>query len=172
MRILMFTATAFMLAAAAPSWAQTAAPADTAGQAAPAKTAEPGYDEAIITDCLAKNADGGSLCMGTASFKCMMAPGGIATAGMHDCFKKETAQWDGLLNDAYDELTAEPGARSDALQAVQRDWIAFVDSACAWEAGAYEGGTLAGTAGGACRMMRTATRALELRGYLQEGAER
>ena len=139
---------------------------------ASAQTAEPVHDDALLTACLAENAEAGDVCIGRASTACMATPGGDTTVGMSTCIAAETAQWDGLLNDAYKELTAEPGKRADDLQAVQRSWIAFVDAACAYETGAYEGGTMAGSVGGACKMTNTARRALDLRGYQQEGSVR
>ncbi|MDO5370691.1 lysozyme inhibitor LprI family protein [Paracoccus sp. (in: a-proteobacteria)] len=128
------------------------------------------YDPALIPACLGAAPDQTArrACIGLASQACMNAAGGETTAGMHGCLSPEIAQWDEMLNAAYAGLRQSSDSRATALRDAQRAWIAFVDAACAYEASAYEGGSLAGVVGGTCRMQRTAERALELRGYVEE----
>lgn len=154
MRILLATA---LLALAAPAWAQDA---------------EPAYDAGLVTACLSETESGSDVCVGRGSTACMAAPGGDTTVGMGSCIAAETKQWDDLLNEAYADLTAGGGERAEALKSAQRAWIDFVDAACDYEAAAYDGGTMAGTAGGSCRMRQTARRAVDLRGYLLQDAAR
>lgn len=122
------------------------------------------YDPGLLTTCLARS--GGESCIGRASDACMGTPAGQTTLGMRECLGLETAQWDEMLNAAYRDLTTQPGERANALKKAQRAWIAFVAAACVYEAGAYEGGTMAGIATGSCRLRETARRALDLQGYL------
>ena len=76
----------------------------------------------------------------------------------------------------HDELDLAPGkvrvkrgggaAGHNGLRDMQRAWIAWRDATCAFEAGEYAGGTLAGTVATGCMMQRTGDQVLWLAGEL------
>lgn len=128
----------------------------------------PKFDPAPVTDCLA--ADGGHDCIGVAAISCMEGEGGQTTLGMNTCLAAERDFWDGRLNDAYRSGMANTTPdRADALRQMQRAWIGFRDAACDYDAGRYEGGSLAGTVLVQCQMELTATQAMRLEASLGEG---
>ncbi|MDO5706627.1 MAG: lysozyme inhibitor LprI family protein [Paracoccus sp. (in: a-proteobacteria)] len=141
-----------------------------AAQDAPARD----YDGGILTACLAEHTGDDRLsCIGKASDPCMDS----STVGMVGCLAQETDQWDGLLNAAYQVLTADAEnadkelegtgltvpLSAPALQQMQRAWIAFRDAACDYEAATWQGGTGAGPAAQHCLMDLTARQALRLK---------
>ena len=95
---------------------------------------------------------------------------------MGGCLSREADFWDARLNQVYDGLMraeqafdAENAAAglavakaADALQGMQRAWIAFRDAACAYEASQWGGGTGAGPATAECLMRTTAEQSLRL----------
>ncbi|WP_230383057.1 lysozyme inhibitor LprI family protein [Paracoccus shanxieyensis] len=130
------------------------------------------YDADAVTACLSAATDDGQrwACIGQASDGCMAAPGGASTVGMTQCLGHERADWDRLLNDNYAKLVAQT-KDSDAgnaqpvlpaLQAMQRDWIAFRDASCTFAALQFQGGTAAGPAGESCLLQLTGEQALRL----------
>ncbi|MDT1061643.1 lysozyme inhibitor LprI family protein [Paracoccus sp. CPCC 101403] len=158
--------------------------------ATPAVADEPAYDPNILTACLDRTAgDTGNarVCIGEASTACMAKPGGDTTVGMGNCLAAETKDWDALLNREYTRLlkraeeadadlvklgsAADPAA--PVLKQSQRDWIAFRDSSCRYEAVRFQGGTAGGPASANCMMQLTGEQALRLRdmGRDNEGAQ-
>ncbi len=114
-------------------------------------------------------------CIGQAANRCMEdSPQGYSTVQMGACLDAELGWWDGLLNTEYRGLMAELEA-SDAdlpahlavqagyLRDMQRAWIRLRDSACAFEASRWQGGTGASPAAIGCLLQRTAQQALFLR---------
>lgn len=103
-------------------------------------------------------------CIGQYSQACMrLSADGETTSGMIRCTSQEYQAWDGRLNAAYTQLRAgiEP-ERADALQAAQRAWIALRDADCAFDASAYEGGTLQPLIHEQCLLGYAARRSLRL----------
>ncbi|HEX6042336.1 lysozyme inhibitor LprI family protein [Longimicrobium sp.] len=84
---------------------------------------------------------------------------------MNVCAAERYARAGSLLNARYQRLLAviagEPH-RVEALRAAQRAWIAFRDAHCAFEASAFEGGTMQPMVEALCRANVTARRSNEL----------
>lgn len=158
--------------------------------AAPAVAQDLTYSFAPVPECL--DAAGSDVtarraCIGLAATACMNATEmGSTTVGMGFCFDNEWHDWDDRLNASYPRLMAQAerhdaemkdwgatvAAQAEALRTMERDWIAFRDSACAFEASLWSGGTGAGPAATACMMQETALQALRLEealGYFCEG---
>lgn len=147
--------------------------------AAPAAAQDFAYDPALLTSCLQTNAAKPDSCIGAASKVCLEGEGGSTTVGTVSCLAAENAQWDALLNTAYEAVLAEAestdaelkqlGSAADpqapALREMQRSWIAFRDAACSYEASRWGGGSGAGPAATGCVMQLTARQALRLMGY-------
>lgn len=145
------------------------------------------FDGGLVTACLDRiqSATTGTdmpdfaSCIGAASGPCIESPGGYSTVGMSSCLGQEYDVWDGLLNDSYGRVMAAAkatdaemagmGSSADpmepALKQMQRDWIAFRDSACAYEATRWGGGTGGGPASVDCMLQLTARQYLRLRAY-------
>lgn len=147
----------------------------------------PAFDPSLLETCL----DNASLraeqgeerdaesCVGVAAEQCMKEEGGDTTAGMVQCQSRETGFWDARLNDAYaaamaqaeemDRINAkaDPSApkQAAALKQMQRDWIAFRDSSCAYERSLWGSGSGAAVALAGCALSITAEQALRLERY-------
>jgi uncharacterized protein YecT (DUF1311 family) len=96
---------------------------------------------------------------------CQTMPEGQSNLGMADCFRLETAIWDGLLNDNFRRLR-ELLDDKQAAQArdMQKAWIAARDATCAF----YDvkvHGSMAIPMAAACLARETARRALLLRAF-------
>lgn len=142
----------------------------------------PEFDAAITDSCLASDADPMS-CIGKAASACIDTPSGSTTVGMSWCLSQELAQWDGLLNDSYGKVMARSKAtdaemadiasaapeQAPLLRQMQRDWMAYRDSACSYEGSRWGGGTGAGPAGTDCMLTQTARQYLWINNYLTEG---
>ncbi|TGN60947.1 DUF1311 domain-containing protein [Paracoccus liaowanqingii] len=152
-----------------------------AGPAA-AQEGPPSFDAGPLIACLEGEAphDG---CIGLASAACMAGPDGQTTVGMGFCLDAERQIWDDRLNTAYGALMERAEAtdaemtglgssappQAPALREMQRDWIAYRDAACTYEAVRWGGGTGAGPAATQCALTLTARQTLWLDGYLVEG---
>lgn len=138
----------------------------------------PDYDPAILSTCIS-DATGDTerhACIGIAARACLNTEAGSSTVGVGYCYSSEWEQWDARLNAAYQRLleTQAEVARDNAafndqipdavelMRDMQRDWIAFRDHACSWEAVQWGGGTGAGPASAACMMTLTAQQTLFL----------
>ena len=141
----------------------------------------PGYDGSLIPVCLDRvAAEDGDLaaCIGAAADPCMAQPGGATTLGMVQCLTAETRDWDMLLNAWYAKAmerakamdAAGGGAEASApvLKQAQRNWIAYRDETCRFEALRYQGGSMGGISRAGCLQDMTARQALRLR-TLAEG---
>ena len=106
-------------------------------------------------------------CVGTVASACREEPAGQTTVGMVECYARETAVWDGLLNSHYaaleEELDPAPFA---ALRDTQRKWIAYRDAKCGLPYHFFDGGSIARPIGADCMNHETARRANELADYL------
>ncbi len=151
------------------------------------------FDDALLPACLGQVAqdhaqtdvegDPRRACIGQAATACMQGEGGSTTVGMVECLGQETAQWDKLLNDHYAkaltafqaddaELKALGSAAPPAapvLQQAQRNWVAYRDKSCEFEAVRYQGGTAGGPASAGCMLDLTAAQALRLMDILGTG---
>jgi len=124
-------------------------------------------ERAVITSCL----DAAALvrvartrCIGRVSGPCLEADGATSTAAMTGCHVRENMVWDGLLNEAYDNLKGQlPEKAASALTELQKTWISWRDAKCNFPFAFYEGGSIARPISAACLMDATAARAIELR---------
>lgn len=119
-------------------------------------------------------------CVGLASDVCMRQPGGDTTVGMTDCIGSEYQFWDRKLNQIYqivlsiaesmDQQMADLGSAAEqqapALRQMQRDWIAYRDSACRYERSRWGGGTGGGPASANCMLELAARQVFWLQQYL------
>lgn len=114
--------------------------------------------------------DGLAACVGDAAQACENLSASPTTLDMNACRAAEAAWWDDRLNEVYGDLRqlveARDETRTQGLRDMQRAWIAWRDAACAFEAGEYAGGTLAGTVAASCMMQRTGDQVLWLAGEL------
>ena len=158
--------------------------------AAPAFAQEPErppFDASLIDTCLEDaarqagpdTAPDYARCIGAASGPCLDSPNGSSNAAMSYCLGEELAVWDKKLNASYatvmaaakaaDAEMAELGSaaarQEPLLRQMQRDWIAFRDSACSYEGSRWGGGTGAGPAGVECSVQLTAEQYLRLRAW-------
>lgn len=158
-------------------------------------TAIPGIEQAAAdeinftdwatTSCIS-NAPAGHAqldCIGKSAQDCMQTTRhGETTVGMMACYDAERAYWDDRLNMAYQVLisqhrssdrelqklgSAAPSV-AEALQAMQRTWIAWRDASCRYERTIWLGGTGGGPATAACLMMLTARQALALEDWRRD----
>ncbi|WBU65321.1 lysozyme inhibitor LprI family protein [Paracoccus aerodenitrificans] len=182
--------TGFALAAALSAWSLAAAQDFATEDVAAVPPDEPAEELALVALCL-EQADAapdsragrsGTGCIGLAAQACMAQPGGDSTASMIGCTAQETAFWDGILNESYQELIAEakgwthPGdprvttemAPEILLRQMQRDWIAYRDSTCDWNARPWQGGSIVGVIRAGCLLDETALQALRLRRALHD----
>ena len=141
------------------------------GMAEPARAqgAKPTQPQiAAIRACLDKNQDDVTEAERQCLFNLVAAPcqntsEGQSNLGMADCFRLETAIWDGLLNENYKALRESLDAQQAArLRDMQRAWVVSRDSTCAF----YDvkiHGSIAIPSAAACLARETARRALLLK---------
>ena len=151
----------------------------TAGPAM-AQDAPAGYDGSLIPTCLDRVAAGGdpAACIGAAADPCMAQPGGQTTLGMVQCLTAETHDWDSLLNRWYGKAMDRAKSRdrdsggdeptAPVLKQAQRNWIAYRDESCRYEALRYQGGSIAGVVRARCLQELTARQALRLRALAEQ----
>ncbi len=101
-------------------------------------------------------------CIGVVATPCQAAPGGESTAGMTQCFDRETAAWDERLNANYKTRLADAtNEYGDALKKMQRAWIAYRDAKCSSIHAEFEG-TMAIPLTASCMLTETARQAIFL----------
>lgn len=134
-------------------------------------TAAPGVgysaqDKATIETCIEtaqRNAQRANVCIGTAAQACESLPEMASTMGMRDCYERENAYWDEMLNDRYQKLLVNfSKTNAEKLRAMQRTWIAWRTQKCEMPYMLFEGGSMAGPMAAYCVMETTGERALEL----------
>lgn len=115
-------------------------------------------------------------CIGSSARLCMDAtPGGNSTLGMIGCLDQEAQYWDRRLNETYRVLRAQTRqvdaeapdfapSLADALREMQRAWIIFRDTTCAYEVAQWGGGSGGGPARLGCLMRQSGAQSL----YLEE----
>ncbi|MDO5604109.1 MAG: lysozyme inhibitor LprI family protein [Paracoccus sp. (in: a-proteobacteria)] len=127
--------------------------------------------------------DGGAqACIGLAAQACLEGESGNTTVGMSYCVGQEFDLWDKRLNSAYEAVMADAKKvdkemadlgsaapeTAGPLRQMQRDWIAFRDSACEYEVSRWGGGTGGGPAGYSCLMTLTAQQYFWLLAYVPD----
>ncbi len=89
-----------------------------------------------------------------------------------DCYDRELAVWDAMLNKSYQALLKGLDEDQQAkLREMQRAWIASRDKTCEFLY-VYFQGTMANPMIAACKSRTTARQALYLRGFAEDVAER
>jgi uncharacterized protein YecT (DUF1311 family) len=142
----------------------------------------PAKDVATIGDCLRKQAQkkGGSsqeadeaACLMTVAKPCM---GGDEAAAVDrrkiDCLDRERQVWDKIVNDSYQTMmkALEPDQQTK-LREMQRSWIHTRDLTCAFWYDYFQG-TMANPMIAYCNNRETARRAIYLRIFATDIAER
>ncbi len=152
--------------------------------ALPATAQDIAWTPEATETCLAEAAEpfAQKLCIGRSAATCIDTPDGYTTVGMSFCASQEAAYWDTRLNAAYGQLrdveaavdaelaalgSAAP-SMSDALRQMQRAWIVYRDTTCAYEASQFGGGTGSGPATANCVMRLTGAQALDLENRLAQ----
>ena len=140
----------------------------------------PEATEACLAKAILPSED--EACIGTSAQLCIDTPDGYTTVGMGFCLGHERDYWDARLNAAYgqlmeieksvdDEMTklgSSVPSSVEALRNMQRAWITFRDSACAYERVQWGGGSGGGPAVANCQMVMTGQQALRLEYRLEE----
>ncbi|WP_180898531.1 lysozyme inhibitor LprI family protein [Martelella soudanensis] len=139
------------------------------------------YSDAPIANCLAaaETPEAMRACVGLAAAQCVDASDyGSTTIGMMECAEKETAFWDGRLNETYKAMMArakkadamnEGDPRivekiADSLRDMQRAWIPYRDATCTFAYSTGMGGTIAQTITSNCQLDMTAEQYIYLEG--------
>jgi uncharacterized protein YecT (DUF1311 family) len=90
-------------------------------------------------------------------------------AEMSRCAAVEYRAADAEMNGVYTRMrTRLPAGRREALRVVQLSWLRFRDRQCAFDAGAYEGGSMQPMVRFQCQTALTRERTAHLRAMLQE----
>ncbi len=93
------------------------------------------------------------------------------TLEMNMCSTQEFKAADSKLNQLYQQLLPKINSKQQQrLTAAQRTWIKFRDETCDYEAGHFEGGTLAAPTYVYCKARVTQERVKDLEGYLKEAS--
>ena len=133
-------------------------------------------DQAAMEQCLQSAFERGvreEECIGFVQDPCQETPDGQSTAGSVGCIAREHAFWDRLLNQSYARLREAGSAEQNvALRDLQRQWLAWREARCAYEAQLYEGGTYGNVVANHCFTQETARRAIDLVGTMVEGENR
>ncbi|MBE9095391.1 lysozyme inhibitor LprI family protein [Tychonema sp. LEGE 07203] len=91
------------------------------------------------------------------------------TLDMNMCSSQEFKAADTKLNQVYQQLRGKLSSKQkQRLTVAQRTWIEFRDKTCDYEAGMFEGGTLAAPIYVYCRARVTQQRIKDLEDYLKE----
>jgi uncharacterized protein YecT (DUF1311 family) len=91
------------------------------------------------------------------------------TVDMNMCSSQEFQAADKKLNQVYQQLQSKlKSKQKQRLTVAQRSWLKFRDDSCSYEAGNFEGGTLAGSTYGYCKARVTQERVKDLEGYLKQ----
>lgn len=91
------------------------------------------------------------------------------TLDMNICSSQEFKAADTKLNQLYQQLRPKLNSKQQQrLTAAQRSWLKFRDETCNYEAGKFEGGSVAASTYGYCRARVTQERIKDLEGYLKQ----
>jgi uncharacterized protein YecT (DUF1311 family) len=87
------------------------------------------------------------------------------------CSSQEFQAADRKLNQVYQQLQPKLNSKQkQRLIVAQRSWLKFRDESCNYEAGHFEGGSLAPSVYGYCRARVTKERIKDLEGYLEQAS--
>jgi len=136
-----------------------------------AQPAKADADTTKIRDCIkqkAEEADGGDSCIFIIATPCTETRAGQSTHGTADCYRRETAIWDAILNESFRRLNEKLDAKQKtALRDMQRAWISVRDMTCKFYNDFYRG-SMAVPMNAACLTRETARRALFLHRFAQQ----
>ncbi len=127
---------------------------------------KPGPDGRLAA-AVEKAASDGASCIGVVAAACLQNEGATSNAAQIQCYEREAAAWDALLNRAYRAALAklEPDAAA-GLKKSQRAWLAWRDADCPLPALVFKG-TMAGPMQAFCMLDHTARQALSVQGWAE-----
>ncbi len=110
-------------------------------------------------------------CIGITSERCVKDDG-TPDRVVIDCYDRELAVWDDMLNKSYQTLLKALDAdQQEKLREMQRAWIDSRDKTCEFLYHYFQG-TMANPMIAACKARTTGRQALYLRGLAEDVAER
>ena len=148
------------------------------GPLAPAAGADPPRpaDRAAIKACIKERTareEPVERCVDALAVPCLDKPESFSTQGQAACFWREHAVWDATLNENYRKLMDRlDDAQKKALRDAQRAWIASRDKSCHFFHDFFEGGTMAIPLSASCISAETGRRALYLKQFIFDEANR
>jgi uncharacterized protein YecT (DUF1311 family) len=111
-------------------------------------------------------------CIGILSEPCSRDEGGLTDQQVIDCYDRELAVWDDMLNTSYQALLkALDSDQQEKLRDMQRVWIASRDKTCEFLYHYFQG-IMANPMIAACKSRATARQALYLRGFAEDVRDR
>jgi uncharacterized protein YecT (DUF1311 family) len=132
-------------------------------------------DSAKIERCMkAKTGHGWAWeqCIGVISEPCSKDEASMPPSAVIACYDRERAVWDDILNKSYQTVRkALDEDQQVKLREMQRAWIASRDKSCEFLYDYFQG-TMANPMIAACLARETGRRALYLRGFADDVAER
>lgn len=128
--------------------------------------------EACLNAASEPSTEHGRTCIGLVSQPCMAA-GSYSTMEMVRCLQRERHAWDVLSGSYVARLRASETAtqieRLDAYLAAREIWL---EGDCGYQASLFEGGSLSGLTGEACRKTHSAEVAIQLHGRVRNYDQR
>ncbi len=121
-------------------------------------------DSHAIQSCIKEKdgKEGADRCIGIVANPCLDSPAGQSTHGQADCYRREHAVWDDILNETYRRLQGSfEGKLKAQLRDVQRSWIEARKLQCGFYVDVIQG-SLAIPTSASCMNTETARRALYL----------
>ncbi len=111
-------------------------------------------------------------CIGVISERCSKDEGSLTDRQVIDCYDRELAVWDDMLNKSYQAtLKALDTDQQDKLREMQRAWITSRNKTCEFLYDYFQG-TMANPMIAACKARMTGRQALYLRGFAEDVADR
>lgn len=128
-------------------------------------------DSAAVQDCV-KTRTGAhwawETCIGTISEPCAKDEGSLSSSQVIDCYRREQAVWDDILNETFRRLREKLDDKQQRkLRDMQRAWITSRDKGCGFLMDYFEG-SMANPMIAACMSRVTGRRALYLLGFLND----
>jgi uncharacterized protein YecT (DUF1311 family) len=131
------------------------------------KPSQAARDSATVQDCIKSKSGKEESCIGIVSDPCLDKVSG-ATSEMNECFSREQAVWDDILNESFRRLRDKlDETQKGKLRDMQRAWIGSREKTCTFYWDFYQG-TMASPMSSSCNNRETARRALFLIGFLIE----
>jgi len=111
-------------------------------------------------------------CIGLIGNKCAEHEERVSSADVIECYAREEAVWETILNKSYQALRkALDDDQIKKMRDMQRAWIASRDKTCSFIYDYFQG-TMANPMIAACRARATGLQALFLRSFADDVAER